>query len=198
MLELLQTYRELYPDDLAGRYRLALARLETGDYAEAGRMAEAVLGEYPDTTEWLPLAAMGRASRGDLEEARAAWRRYLLRIPETERKLYEDPATIGADDALTGSVWKKRDGDLLTGGRLPEIEHYRRVWYARHRLSENIQPWDLRGEIYIRYGEPDYRSRSGRPNELPNDEVYRAKERGAWNRGAGAVGGVDGRGVAPA
>ncbi|MBI2950517.1 hypothetical protein HYY27_00410, partial [bacterium] len=61
------------------------------------------------------------------------------------------------------------------------IEHYRRVWYARTYFGRLVKPWDRRGEVYIRYGEPDYRARSSRRDFYQNPAVQRVKERLAHN-----------------
>lgn len=37
------------------------------------------------------------------------------------------------------------------------VEHYRRIMYARIHFSERQLPYDRRGEIYVRSGEPDDR-----------------------------------------
>ena len=78
---------------------------------------------------------------------------------------------------------------LVSGGRMRQAEHYRRVWHARTFFSEKAQPWDKRGEVYIRYGEPDYRSRSGGANAHPPPAAYAVKERiAAWLYGDSDIG----------
>ena len=47
-------------------------------------------------------------------------------------------------------------------------------------LPSKVQPWDKRGEVYIRYGAPNYRSRSGRTNPPPSMAVQAVKERNAF------------------
>ena len=68
------------------------------------------------------------------------------------------------------------------------MEHYRRVWYALTEFSKNKKPWDVRGEVYIRFGEPDHRSRSDEPNFKQSLKVQRVKERLAFNIYKGDVG----------
>ena len=51
------------------------------------------------------------------------------------------------------------------------------VWYARNHFAEAKTPWDARGDIYIRYGDPDYRARSGRANPEITPAVEQVKER---------------------
>ena len=60
--------------------------------------------------------------------------------------------------------WARRDIDLISGVNRRRLEHYRRVWVARTQFSKGQTPWDRRGEIYIRYGEPYFRQRSGESN----------------------------------
>ena len=55
-------------------------------------------------------------------------------------------------------------------------EHYQRVWMARQYFAGSAYPWDRRGEVYLRYGEPDYRSRSGRAPGVMSVAVQRVKD----------------------
>ncbi len=55
-------------------------------------------------------------------------------------------------------------------------EHYQRVWVARQYFAGSAYPWDRRGEVYLRYGGPDYRSRSGRAPGVMSAAVQRVKD----------------------
>ena len=48
---------------------------------------------------------------------------------------------------------------------------------ARWAFGRENYPWDRRGEVYIRYGEPDYRARSGWVSSLPSTRVQEVKEK---------------------
>ena len=55
------------------------------------------------------------------------------------------------------------------------------MWYARTNFSERAKPWDRRGEVYIRYGPPDYRSRAGKVAPPMSMDVEQIKERLAFD-----------------
>jgi len=116
---------------------------------------------------------------------------YFDQIPESEQRLYDNLSLLARPGELNGlqdmtgqeqkrtfdAFWQRRDPTLTSGGRSRRAEHYRRVWYARTYFAEKMNPWDRRGEIYIRYGEPQYRSRSDRVNALPGAAAAAVKER---------------------
>ena len=49
--------------------------------------------------------------------------------------------------------------------------------YALTEFSKSKKPWDARGDVYVRFGEPDHRSRSDDPNFKQSLKVQRVKER---------------------
>ncbi|MBM3261953.1 MAG: GWxTD domain-containing protein [candidate division Zixibacteria bacterium] len=55
--------------------------------------------------------------------------------------------------------WAARDPNPATEVNERLVEHYRRVTFARTQFFRGQFPWDRRGEIYVRYGEPDDRAR---------------------------------------
>ena len=139
----------------------------------------------------MPLVAQGYASRGDAERSTILFEEYLQGVSEGERAYYNDLSLIATDaeletlesiseddreDFLT-RFWESREGALMLGGDARRMEHYRRVWYARTFFGRKDQPWDRRGEVYIRYGEPDYRSSSKGENSIPSVAVQNFKMR---------------------
>ena len=84
-------------------------------------------------------------------------------------------------EAFTGAFlqrfWTEKDPDLTTAANERLLEHYRRVWYARRNFSGGRQPWDRRGDVYVRFGEPDHRSRSDMMNVEQSLAVQWVKER---------------------
>lgn len=98
---------------------------------------------------------------------------YVSRLDVDERAIYRDlrhvapPEELQAWYSATGpereslwqAFWHERDANPATIENERLVEHYRRVMYARIHFSEGQQPYDRRGEIYIRYGEPDDRRR---------------------------------------
>ena len=98
---------------------------------------------------------------------------YVSQLDEYEREVYRDlrhvapPDELQAWEAASGqkreklwrSFWNERDSNPATIENERLVEHYRRVMYARIHFSTGQQPYDRRGEVYIRYGEPDDRRR---------------------------------------
>lgn len=70
-----------------------------------------------------------------------------------------EAATEPERDALWLAFWNERDANPATIANERLVEHYRRVMYARIHFSEKVYPFDRRGEIHVRYGEPDDRCR---------------------------------------
>ncbi len=62
------------------------------------------------------------------------------------------------EDRWTG-FWNARDSNPATIENERLVEHYKRVMYARIHFSNTQFPYDRRGEIYVRFGEPDDRQR---------------------------------------
>ncbi len=194
MIPLYKRYVALRPDDLEGFYGLIRTYVEQYRFGLSLEAAELVLAEYPEEARFLPLAGQAHAARGDPDRALRLFQQYFEMIPEPERALYEDLSLVSFSEELDAyqatsmeeretfleGFWRKRDLMLVSGGEARRVEHYRRVWYARTYFAEKVHPWDRRGEIYIRYGEPDYRSRSDRINPFPNSAVELVKERIAY------------------
>ncbi len=193
-IELFRRYILLRPEDSEGPYRLALTYVEQQDYGQALAVAEPAMELHPDEARLLPLAAQAYAAQGEAHQALGLFRIFFWILPDSNRTLYEDlslvafPEELAAYRSLSESereafldqFWLKRDPTLISAGRARRVEHYRRVWYARTYFADKVQPWDKRGEVYIRYGAPDYRSRSGRTNPPPSVAVQAVKERNAF------------------
>lgn len=184
-------YLEIMPGDIRGYQGLAMTYIELNKYSEALKALEPALTDTSSDSRLLPLAAQAHAALGDPERAVALFQDYFHALPDSERALYEDlslvtfPEELQTYEARSGrereewlrSFWKKRDMALVSAGMAREAEHYRRVWYARTFFGEKLFPWDRRGEVYIRYGEPEYRKRSDRVNAYPPSlEVQRVRD----------------------
>ena len=182
-------YLNLRPDDLEGYYGFALSYTEQHEYQLVLDMALVAIRKNGIDARWAALMAQAYAGRGEHDKAVALFERYLAIVDEQERVFYEDLSLVALPNdvhqyrQLTGEnrkaffneFWRKRDPLLVSGGQARLAEHYRRVWYARTYFGKKAHPWDRRGEIYIRYGEPDYRSRSGFPNAVPSLAVENVK-----------------------
>ena len=162
-------YLDLRPDDQDAAYTFAMNLLDAEKFDELGEIASRMTD-----VRGLPLLARARMHMHDYEGALTAFRRYLDTLDSEEQALYEDISLVGskrdvrayratspdARKAFLRRFWLQRDLFKTSGGAMRRAEHHRRVWHARRIYGQKKWPWDRRGEIYIRYGEPDYRSGS--------------------------------------
>jgi GWxTD domain-containing protein len=185
-------YLTMKPDDVGVRLRLGKVYLKARDFERTTQVLMDYAQKHPEETSILPVLA-----QACLEVKRPGWaqtffKRYVDGISPEERTLYEDIRLLaypeelaeyevavagGEEEVFLKRFWAKRDPDLVTPVNERLLEHYRRVWYARQNFSQKVQPWDRRGEVYIRFGEPDHRSRSNMVNFQQNLDVQRVKER---------------------
>lgn len=196
-------YMALRPGDSSLRSRLGVAYLMIEDYEKIMAKLLGFVAKNPDAIELMPIVAQASMKQGKADMAMEFFQDYVKKLAPDERGLYEDIRLVSSSEELAEfndtpereraaflkRFWNDRDPDLSTPVNERLLEHYRRVWQALTEFSENKQPWDVRGEVYIRFGEPDHRSRSDRPNYKQSLAVQRVKERLA----AGIYGG-DGMG----
>ena len=132
-------------EDVPVRIRTMLAQFEVlslGAEAQSGQLYEA-LEDY--------------VAMLDTDE-RVAYRDLRHVAPPEELQAWES-ATGPERESLWHAFWNERDSNPATIENERLVEHYRRVMYARVHFSGGQQPYDRRGEIYIRYGPPDDRRR---------------------------------------
>lgn len=132
-------------EDVPARVRTMLAQFEVlslGAEQQYGQLHEA-LEDYVAL-----LDADERAVYRDLRHV----------APKAELQAWE-AATGSARESLWRAFWNERDSNPATVENERLVEHYRRVMYARVHFSGGQQPYDRRGEIYVRYGAPDDRRR---------------------------------------
>lgn len=196
-------YMALRPDDTSLRSRLGVAYLMIEDYEKIMAKLLGFVDQNPDAIELMPIVAQASMKQGKPDMAMEFFEDYVTKLPTHERVLYEDIRLVSSFEEFTEfkntpeaerpaflrRFWNDRDPDLSTPVNERLLEHYRRVWQALTEFSENKQPWDVRGEVYIRFGEPDHRSRSDQPNYRQSLAVQRVKERLAAN-----IYGADGMG----
>ena len=179
-------------DDPDGLYYFGLACVQAGQYDLIAAHIVPYIAERDPEPRLLPLAALGHFFDGEPELALDYFDRYLQRVGESERAYYTDISLVASErewrdyQALADAAekrayvqrfWQRRDPDILTPVNERVVEHRRRVWYARAFFSKKISPWDRRGEVYIRYGEPDYRSRSSQRAYVTTPEVEAVRNR---------------------
>lgn len=186
-----QKYVDLEPDNPEGLYHFGLACVLNKNYEKIDAYITPYLKNHPEETQLLPLVAQSHFGLDRNKQALIFFERYLLHIDGRERQLYADITNVASEKELQDyrttsgqerqayleQFWSRRDPDILTKINERIIEHYRRVWYTRSFLAQNAYPWDKRGEIYIRYGEPDYRSRSINRQFIQTPEVEAVRTR---------------------
>ncbi len=184
-------YLKMRPDDPEGLLGLGRACIEVKKYKRVLDLILPYAEQRPEERRLLPIVGQYLLAHGRSKEALEAFARYVEGLEAGERALYEDIRWVASREELAEyqgvpeaerqahlrRFWAKRDADILTEINEGLIEHYRRVWYARTYFGRLIKPWDRRGEVYIRYGEPDYRARSNRREAYQSPAVQRVKER---------------------
>jgi len=189
-----ERYLQVRPDDLDAAHHLGDLYVRNRQYDKARELMAASLQKRPDLIRELPIVAQTHLGQGDFDRANELFATYLDRVDAGERACYDDITFVGALDeikayAATSSPEERREflrrfwteRDLVPATPVNErlLEHYRRVWVARNRFGEKQTPWDRRGEVYIRYGEPDFRARSDEIDFIKSSDlrVQRVKER---------------------
>ncbi len=189
--EMYEKYLESKPEDMMSWVEWGKLAVVEGDYEQILNRLPGVIEANPGWWELFPILGQAFWKVNMLEPAGIAFSRYVEGLEEEERVLYEDLSLVTwgdetrAFEAATGEdrrevakrFWAERDPDYTTPVNERQLEHYRRVWYARTYFSRYKQPWDRRGEVYIRYGEPDHRSRSRHPSPPLSESVTAVKER---------------------
>ena len=179
------------PEDLEGWSEWGGLAVAEGNYDQILTRLPDVIRKKPEWRDLYPIVAQAFWKKNLLDQAWIGFSKYVEGLEEEERVLYEDVSLIMWGDearrfqrasaeerrAIAARFWEERDPDYNTPINERLLEHYRRVWYARTYFSRYKQPWDRRGEVYIRYGEPDHRSRSKQPSPPPSTSVNAVKER---------------------
>lgn len=185
-----QTYLTRDPDDEVAE-RLGRSLLQLKNYRDIDRFVAPISREKPEASHLLPIVAIKALRVKRYEESTRLFERFIAQIDARERQLYDDiqvllsEEEIGAYRALDGAekkkyvmrFWRAKNPNLSSAYNERQLAHYERVWTARWAFGRENYPWDRRGEVYIRYGEPDYRARSGWISLLPSTRVQEVKEK---------------------
>ena len=184
-------YLAMRPADQRVGRRLGHAYLKVKDYDRILEKVRAFTDEYPDAIELMPIVAQACAKRNKYDMAMGFFSTYISRLKPEQRALYYDIGLIASSEemaeykhtsgvtreAYLESFWNVRDPDIGTPVNERLLEHYRRVWYASLEFSDGKKPWDRRGEVYIRFGDPDHVTSSRKVNFRHSLPVLRVKER---------------------
>ena len=186
-----ETYLNLEPEDVEIAEQLGGILLRQMDYARIDQVIAPILRAKPEGTVLLPVVAIKARRMRQHSESNRLFLRFLGQIDARERQAYENIASLltGAEQAFYAGLegrerqvyedrfWRQKDPDLSMEYNERQLEHFERVWVARRDFGGEVYPWDRRGDVYIRYGEPDYRTRSGWGGSLPSLRVREVKER---------------------
>ncbi len=178
------------PEDEDAVYQLGVIYAITQRFDDLRQMLR-VMEDRAFQRRFLPLVAQVFLSEGDAQQAVAIFTEYIQMLDEDEADLYRDISLVASmpeqaayakvpkaeQNSFLNRFWIRHDLSVVTGGDLRRAEHYRRVWHARTAFSKAVYPWDKRGDVYVRYGEPDYRSISNKLNSDMPVHVQRIKER---------------------
>jgi GWxTD domain-containing protein len=189
--KLLGTYLEREPTDPTGYVLWMESLADRAMVREIRDVSATLLERFPEETGFLPALGQAEAAAGQVDIAMGHWRRFLSAAPIEVRELYDDVSRVATSDvveayaavadadkeAFLTRFWRDRDASSGLSGSGARSEHYRRVWFSIRNFSRGEQPWDKRGDVYVRYGEPDYRSRSGYPNPPPTGAAELVRDR---------------------
>lgn len=161
------------------------------EYYERGaeqlrELAENLEGITPDLIQTLltQFEALSMSSKKQYDLLQRSLETYINSLKPEEQEVYRDLAHVATTEELEAwrlaegadrvarwaSFWNSRDSNPATLENERLVEHYKRVMYARIHFSNTQFPYDRRGEIYVRYGEPDDRQRFlYRADEDPRD-----------------------------
>lgn len=186
--------RQLVVNPQHARARFDLARvwfkLDKRDNAIA--LWRDLMGSRPEmfTDCVLPLLEAYQKT-GETAGAQALISEVLRSVDDTTRALLEDIRLVASPEEAAEyastppdrkgeyvrAFWQRRDPTPATPGNERLVEHYRRVLYAMRQFGKDHQPWDKRGDVYIRYGEPAHISKRGDVRFETDQEVVNVRER---------------------
>ncbi len=185
-----QTYLTRNSDDEVAE-RLGRSLLQLKNYRDIDRFVAPIAREKPEASHLLPIMAIKALRVKRFEESAQLFERFLAQINARERQLYDDIQMLLLDEEIgiyralddaekkkyVTRFWRAKNPNLSSAYNERQLAHYERVWMARWAFGRENYPWDRRGEVYIRYGEPDYRARSGWISSLPSTRVQEVKEK---------------------
>ncbi|MFT5365446.1 MAG: GWxTD domain-containing protein [Candidatus Latescibacterota bacterium] len=176
------------------------ARLQLGSLLKGlGQTDEAVLhlaqvaangGEF-QRKGVLELAQVFQKRR-EFDKASKLFDAYIKGLTEDEQGIYYDLAYVARGPVVEAfkkadsfaekkrqfdDFWQRLDPAPVSEANERQLEYYRRVSFAREFFGQHRQPWDDRGEAFIRYGDPAHISRSNSINIELDPQVIAVKNR---------------------
>lgn len=177
---------------LPARSRLADVLAVRGNIDEALDLLEG----FEDTSgvhsrEVLLQQARIHQIRRDADRAEALYEEYIESLDREEQLCFFDLSLVldGVEldgfrvapksewKELSNAFWAGKDPAPVTAANERRNEHYRRVAFSLEQYGEHSFPWDVRGEVYVRYGDPDHVSKSDDIQFETAPRVVAVKER---------------------
>lgn len=141
-----------------GVLELAQVFQKRREFDKAGQLFETYIGQLPEADQ---------ATYYDLK--------YVARGPVVE--VFEKTDSFADKKQQFDDFWQRLDPAPVSEANERQLEYYRRVAFAREYFGQYQQPWDDRGEAYIRYGDPAHISRSNNINIERHPQVVAVKNR---------------------
>jgi GWxTD domain-containing protein len=174
------------------RLHLAMVLKGTGGLQEAIEELEQVVNRPSDFQRRAVLELADIYQRKlEFDRSQALYEAYISGLDESEQVNYYDLSVVASGEvgkrfkaapletmkALADTFWSVLDPAPVTAANERLVEHYRRVATARQHMGTHKDPWDDRGDVYVRYGEPDHVSRSDNIRFETDPRVLQVKER---------------------
>jgi GWxTD domain-containing protein len=150
---------------------LSALQIERGDLPAARAAAERALRSDHARAECTLAAASTRWRQGDVSGSDSLFRSALSRLRRSVRERFEDFAPLATErdtaeyNRLSAAgraeyarrFWRDHDPDLGTPENEAQLEYWARVAQAYFLYYDPARrEWDERGEVYVRYGPPDF------------------------------------------
>ncbi|MFQ6078003.1 MAG: GWxTD domain-containing protein, partial [Thermodesulfobacteriota bacterium] len=163
------------------------------EFTRGSEFLEELIDQTQDSLKAFVFLAWCQAGNKEYDQAFKSFVRVFEFLGDDEKSLYTEPiyliskseskrySHLPAEERrrFWQSYWKMRDPEPLTDVNERLVEHYVRVSYSRTYFSQKQYPWDRRGEIFVRYGEPDYRSFTGGIEKIYDTDTQARVETGA-------------------
>ena len=188
---------EVNPDHAEARLALGevLTELERADEAAP---VLTPLAESGNPLQQQSLVALAEAwlKQREFDRADVLFDRYLEGLGADTQTVYFDLRNVAEEErgkfdaappakwkALSEKYWASRDPAPATAANERKLEHYRRVAYSLEHFGKDRFPWDVRGDVYVRYGRPAHVSSSENIRFETDPKAIRIKERIALHAG---------------
>jgi GWxTD domain-containing protein len=149
--------------------------VEEGESAAARDAAVAALRAAPGRPDALIAAAYTSQRLGDIELAEGLFERAIPRLAPEQRERFRDLAPLlfpaeaepyrqmprAERERYEQRFWAETDPDLVSPVNEAQLEFWARAAHASLLYyNRGLRTWDQRGDLYVRYGAPDFMVRN--------------------------------------